>query len=71
MAFLMIALLPAALALCLLVALVVSVIVRSVMGERWNVPMEETGPVATSGKIQVKLWKSEGLAGGIVRESVA
>lgn len=71
MTFLMIALLPAAVALCLLVALVISVIVRSAKGERWAVPTEELGLIPASSNLQVNLWMSDGLAGGLVRESVA
>ncbi|GGO36766.1 hypothetical protein GCM10008949_41120 [Deinococcus humi] len=71
MTFLMIALLPAAIALCLLVALAVSVVIRTVKGERWHVPTEEMGPVVPSSNLQVNLWINDGLTGGIVRESVA
>lgn len=75
MTFLMIALLPATVALCLLVALAVSVLVRSVKGERWAVPLEGPleglEPVTASGNLQVNPWLTDGLAGGLVRESVA
>ncbi len=71
MTFLMIALLPTAVALCLLVALAVSVVIRTIKGERWHVPTEDTGPAVPSGNLQVNLWIADGLTGGLVRESVA
>ena len=48
----MLALLPAALALCLLVALVVSVFIRSWQGERWEVPLEGRHPIQGNPAIQ-------------------
>ncbi|CAM3935014.1 hypothetical protein [Deinococcus frigens] len=47
MTLLMLALLPAAVALCLVVALAISVLVRTVRGERWEVPFE--GPLVSTG----------------------
>ncbi|MFK7603944.1 hypothetical protein ACI3L1_17230 [Deinococcus sp. SM5_A1] len=71
MTLLMIALLPAAIALCLLVALAVSVLVRSIRGERWEVPFEGTIAPRVSPNLQVNAWMGDASVGGVVRKSVA
>ena len=69
MTFLMLALLPTAVALCLLLALALSVVVRTMKGERWGATPEDQGP--TSPNLQVNAWMTDNVAGGIIRESVA
>lgn len=69
MTFLMLALLPAAVAMCLLVALALSIVIRAVRGERWSTPMEDQGNLSPN--LQANNWMPESLAGNLVRESVA
>ncbi|WP_188970589.1 hypothetical protein [Deinococcus aerolatus] len=69
MTFFMLALLPAAVALCLLLVLALSVVVRTVQGERWSVTLENQGP--TSPNLQVNAWMTDTVVNGLVRESVA
>ncbi|OLV15598.1 hypothetical protein [Deinococcus marmoris] len=71
MTLLMLALLPAAVALCLLVALAVSVLIRSIRGERWAVPFEGSVVPRISPNLQVNAWMGDAPVGGIVRKSVA
>ncbi|CAM3966429.1 hypothetical protein [Deinococcus marmoris] len=71
MTLLLIALLPAAVALCLLVALAVSVLIRSMKGERWAVPFEGSVAPSVSPNLQVNAWMSDASVDGIVRKSVA
>ncbi|QFP75423.1 hypothetical protein [Deinococcus sp. AJ005] len=71
MTLLMLALLPAAVALCLLVALAVSVLIRSIRGERWTVPFEGTVVPRVSPNLQVNAWMGDAAVDGMTRKSVA